>query len=87
LAILYAIPESALYDPNRSQELLQTLIKDYPTSRHIPEAKLLIRLNEEITKLEHEAQEKSRRAKELSDELERLKEIDLRGTRSRPPDY
>jgi outer membrane protein assembly factor BamD (BamD/ComL family) len=81
LALAQATPGSSAYDPPGSAQALRRLLAGYPQSPLRPQAELLLRLQEEVSKLRADLGKRDERVKELARELERLKKIDM----DRPP--
>jgi len=53
------------------------LIREYPQSTYLAPARMILSLRAEIVRLQSDAKAREERVKQLSDELERLKKIDL----------
>jgi tetratricopeptide (TPR) repeat protein len=85
LAICYAFPDSPVHDLAKAEELLNGLVSD-PDTAHGSDAELLLRLGAQIRALRTANSRQTREIEQLSDELERLKEIDLQTPRSSVPD-
>ncbi|MBI4443279.1 MAG: tetratricopeptide repeat protein [Acidobacteria bacterium] len=85
LALMYLFPESPLRDQPLALEMLQKLVADFPQSLHRPEAEFLLRLHQEAEGLRSDLSKRDQRIKELTQELERLKQIDMQRRPSRPP--
>lgn len=78
LGVIYATPGSAAYDPQRSVEILETLIRVYPGSSYTAEAVLLRNLQLAIGDLETEVTEDRVRLTELQVDLAE-RETELEG--------
>jgi len=69
LGVIFATPGSSAYDPARSIEILEQLMKVYPGSGYTPEAMLLRNLQLKITDLATELTEDRLRLAELEVDL------------------
>lgn len=78
LAVIHALPASPLRDPAQSASLLQQLMKRFPESPLRPQAELLLGLQSEIDRLRTDVSKRDERIRDLTRELERLKQIDMR---------
>jgi hypothetical protein len=67
----------------KSQEQFKRLVSLFPRSPYSVEARLILGLQSDIEKLKTEARSREDRIKKLTDELERLKKIDLERQTSR----
>ncbi len=72
LGLMHVLPGSPLHDLRRGREYFATLIERYPRSPFRSAAEYLIALQREVKELRHES-------KELRDQLEEIKRIDLGG--------
>ena len=84
----------------KAQAPLQTLIAEYPQSRYRPEAEYILSLQTEVEKLRLESRDRDEKMRaqdgmirdrdekirRLTQELERIKKIDLERRPSRPPE-
>jgi len=84
LALAYAFPESPVYSAPQSMQLLQQVAR-LPESQYKPEAQLLLRLLEGTDRLKADVSKRDERIKELTRELEKLKQIDMQRRPIRPP--
>jgi len=85
LAVSHALPDSPVYDPDRTEELLGGIVADR-NSKYKPEAQHLLTLIRQIRTLRAATAEQTREIERLSSELEKLKEIDLKVQPSGQPD-
>jgi len=92
LAMAYGVAEAPAQDLPKGMQLLQQLVKQYPSSPFKPPAMLLIRLQDEVTKLKDDvtklradATKRDEKVKELTTELEKLKKIDMERRPTRVP--
>ena len=61
----------------RSLEQFKLLLSRFPQSPYCPEARFILSLQGEIDKLKEDTKSRDDKIKKLTDELERLKKIDL----------
>jgi tetratricopeptide (TPR) repeat protein len=73
-------------DLQQSQAALKRLISESPNSPYRSQAELILRLQAQIEKLRADTKERDERIKRLSEELQKLKDIDLQRKPSRPPE-
>lgn len=86
LAMAHAFPESPVRNLPKAMQLLQQLVRLFPQSSPFkPQAEFLLRLQEEVERLRANISERDERIRELTRELERLKQIDMQRRPSRPP--
>lgn len=92
LGLAHALPGSLVYDWTQATSYLKQLTDAFPQSLYAREARLILALHEDLRHLQGEVErlqgdvvKREAKIKQLSDELERLKEIDLRRRPSRPP--
>jgi outer membrane protein assembly factor BamD (BamD/ComL family) len=84
LALAYAIPGHASYNPARSTELFGRLVALFPQSPLKPQAEYILRLQAESENLKAGVKERDERIRLLREELDKLKKIDLERRPSRP---
>jgi hypothetical protein len=92
LAISYALPGYPVHDPQKAMSLLKRLTASFPDSPYKPQAQFILELQTELEKLKAEVRERDERVRErderikrLTNELEKLKKIDMERRPSRPP--
>jgi len=92
LALAYGVAEGPAQDLPKGMQLFQQLVKQYPASPFKPPAVLLLRLQDDVTKLkadltrrDADVTKRDEKVKELAKELEKLKEIDMRRRPTRVP--
>ena len=85
LALSHAFPESPVRDIPKALELLHDLIRRFPQSPYKPQAEFLLSLQEEVEKLRTDVSKRDERVRDLTQELEKLKQIDMQRRPSRPP--
>ena len=77
LAIAYALTCAAPECRTKSPDQFKRLISRYPQSPYTAEARFILGLQTDIEKLITDAKAREDRIKKLTDELDRLKKIDL----------
>ncbi len=92
LAISYALPGYPAHDPQKAMSLLKRLTASFPDSPYKPQAQFILELQGDIEKLKSEVRDREERIRErddrikrLTNELEKLKQIDMERRPSRPP--
>ena len=70
-------PECRVRSLERSEEQLKRLMSTYPKSPYSAEARVILGLQADIDRLTADVKSRDERIKKLTDELERLKKIDL----------
>jgi TolA-binding protein len=83
LAQAYAMPGTGSTDQNKSIAVLKQLIEQYPASPHRIRATLLLSLQSELLQLTADAQKRERLVKQLTTEIDKVKQIDA-DRRKRP---
>ncbi len=84
LALLHADPESALWDPAKAGELLAPLAQE-TDSKYQAQASILALLLTRLTKIEGQYASTKSELRRVSEELEKIKEIDRARRRDRQP--
>jgi len=77
LAFCHALPESPVRNMPQATSLLKQLVKRFPKSLYRPQAEFLLGMQGEMEKLRSDVSARDDRIKELTQELERLKQIDM----------
>ncbi len=85
LALTRAIPSSPVRDLPRAMNDLRHLVVRFPQSPFRAQAEMLLGLQGEIDKLQVDVGKRDERIRELSQELERLKRIDMQRRPSGSP--
>jgi len=92
LAISYALPGYPAHDPQKAMSLFKRLTASFPDSPYKPQAQFILELQGDIEKLKSEVRDREERIRErddrikrLTNELEKLKQIDMERRPSRPP--
>ena len=83
LAIAYAWPGTGSTDQNKSITVLKQLIEQYPASPYRIQANLFLSLQSELLQLTADAQKRERLVKQLTTEIDKVKQIDA-DRRKRP---
>lgn len=83
LALSYALPGSPIQDLQRAAELFGRFVRDFPDSPLVPQTNLILELQAQIQTLQEGLEAREKRIRELSVELETLKQIDLQRRRPR----
>lgn len=73
-------------DMRQAEAAFKRLITEFPNSRYRGQAEYILGLQQQVEKMRADLREREERIKKLSDELHRLKEIDLQSKPSRPPE-
>lgn len=81
LGVIYALPESPLYDPERAAEILDRLLSINPGGPYSSEAELIRHLQLEVVRTRDELAGDRQRIADLEQELELL-EIELEETQA-----
>ncbi len=85
LALAHAFPGSPVHDLPRANELLKQLVHLHTQSPFRAEAEFLLGLQDEADRLRADVSHRDERIRELTQELERLKRIDMQRRPSRLP--
>ncbi len=86
LAMSHALPGSPVLDLPQAMELFGRLAGEFPQSPFTPQAEFLLRLQAEVDQLRSDLTTRDERIRALTQELERLKQIDMRRLPARSPD-
>ncbi len=78
LGVIYSLACSSGDCRSRSQEQFKRLVSRFPQSPYSAEARFILSLLVDIEKMKDEAKSRDEKVKKLTDELEKLKSIDLR---------
>ena len=85
LALSNALPEGSLHNMPQAMQLLKQLVTQYPKSPLKSQAEFLLRLQDEVNRLRADLGKRDDRIKELTRELEKLKQIDMQRRPTRVP--
>ena len=84
LALSLALTDSSGRNIRRVEEVLKRLVAEFPGSPYKGPAEFILGLQSQVENLKEDIKEKEARIKLLSEELQKLKEIDLQRRPSRP---
>jgi outer membrane protein assembly factor BamD (BamD/ComL family) len=76
--------DSSVRNMRRAEEILKRLVAEFPASPYKGPAEFILGLQLQVESLKEDIKEKEARIKLLSEELQKLKEIDLQRRPSRP---
>jgi hypothetical protein len=76
--------DSSVRNMRRAEEILKRLVAEFPGSPYKGPAEFILGLQSQVESLKEDIKEKEARIKLLSEELQKLKEIDLQRRPSRP---
>ncbi len=83
--LAYALSDDTTDNTSRSRALLQRMVSLYPGSPYTAPASLILKLQADIAGLRDNLKDQQEKVKTLTEELKRLKDIDMRRRPSRPP--
>jgi TolA-binding protein len=86
LGLSRALANDSSRDLTKAETAFKRLITEFPKSQYRSQVEFILGLQAQIERLKSDVKERDDRIKQLSDELRRLKEIDLQRRPSRPPD-
>jgi outer membrane protein assembly factor BamD (BamD/ComL family) len=86
ISLARALSNNAKKSLRRADEALKRLVAEFPTSPYKGPAELILGLLTQVESLQSDLKEKDAKIKQLSEELQKLKEIDMQRRPSRPPD-
>ncbi len=72
-------------NPRQAEDALKRLVSEFPKSPYAESAEMIADLQTQIEGLKSDIREKEIKVKQLSEELQKLKDIDLQRRPSRPP--
>ncbi len=84
LGLSLALTDSSGRNMRRAEEVLKRLVAEFPGSPYKGPAEFILGLQSQVESLKEDIKEKEARIKLLSEELQKLKEIDLQRRPSRP---
>jgi len=85
LGLSRALSDNSNRNMRRAEEALKRLIAEYPSSPYKAPAEFILELQTQVESLLLDLKEKEAKIKQISEELQKLKEIDLQRRPSRPP--
>ena len=86
LAMSHAFPGSSVRNLPQAMERFGQLVSEFPHSPFAPQAEFLLRLQAEVDQLRSDLTTREERIRALTQELERLKQIDMRRLPAQSPD-
>ena len=78
LAMIYLAPESGLRDVRAALGLLDKVGREWPEGPFAAQSRFLLSVHRELTRLRTQVENQQAQVKQLNDELQALKEIDLK---------
>jgi hypothetical protein len=84
IGLSYAVAEGSGRNMRRAEEALKRLVAEFPASPYKGPAEFILGLQSQVESLKVDIKEKEARIKLLSDELQKLKDIDLQRRPSLP---
>jgi hypothetical protein len=84
LGLSLAMTDSSGRNMRRAEEVLKRLVAEFPDSPYRGPAEFILGIQSQVESLKEDVKEKEARIKLLSEELQKLKEIDLQRRPSRP---
>ncbi len=85
LGLSYALSDSSPPGLKKSKSRLERLITFYPDSHYRPQARLILDLQNQLDQRVSELQGMEERIRQLTEEIGKLKKIDMERQPSRPP--
>jgi outer membrane protein assembly factor BamD (BamD/ComL family) len=86
LGLCRTLANDSSRDLRQAEAAFKRLIAESPRSQYRHEAEFILGLEAQIEKLKSDAREREDKIKRLSEELQKLKEIDMQRRPSRPPE-
>jgi len=86
LGLSLALGNESSRDLQQAEVAFKRLISEFPKSPHRSQAEFILRLQAQIADLKSDLKERDDRIKRLSEELQKLKEIDMQRRPSRTPE-
>jgi outer membrane protein assembly factor BamD (BamD/ComL family) len=83
LGLSRALASGPLKDMRQAEIALKRLISEFPTSQYRNQAEFILGIQAQIERLRQDVKERDERIKQLSEELQALKEIDMQRRPSR----
>ncbi len=84
LALSHALSGGSDRNLRRAESALKRLISEFPYSQYRRQAEFILKLWDQIDKLKLDIEEREKRIEQLSEELQKLKEIDIQRRPSSP---
>jgi tetratricopeptide (TPR) repeat protein len=86
LGLSLALGNDSSRDLQQAEAAFRRLISEFPKSPYRGQAEFIVRLQAQIEKLRSDMKERDDKIKQLSEELQKLKEIDMQRKPSRAPE-
>jgi len=86
LGLSHALANDTSRDMRQAEAVLKRLITEFPNSPYKNQAEFILGLQAQIEKLRSDVKDREDKIKRLSEELQKLKEIDLQRRPSHPPE-
>jgi len=86
LGLSRALANDSSRDTRLAEAAFKRLISECPTSPYRSQAEYILGLQQQVDKMRSDLKDREERLKKLSEELQKLKEIDLQRRPSRPPE-
>jgi len=86
LGLSHALANDSSRDLRQTEVVLKRLITEFPSSPYKNQAEFILGLQAQIEKLRSDVKDREDKIKRLSEELQKLKEIDLQRRPSHPPE-
>ena len=84
LGLSYAMPDSSIRDMARAAGYFKQLVELSPQGQYASEARLILALEADVERLQSDVARRAEQVRQLSGELEKIKEIDLQRRPARP---
>ena len=85
LGLCYSLADNSAAGLRKARDRFERLIALYPNSPYKPQAKVIMALQDQIEQKAAELQNNEERIRQLTEELNKLKKIDMQRQPSRPP--
>ncbi len=86
MGLSYALSGNSSKNRLQAEAALKRLITEFPNSQYKSQAEFILMLQAQIEALKSDVKKREMRIKQLSEELQKLKEIDMQRRPSRPPE-
>ena len=84
VGLSYALADNSGKGARRAEDALKRLLQNFPESPYASPARLILSLQEQVESMKSDLREKEARIRQLSEELQKIKEIDLQRRPPRP---
>ena len=85
LGLCYSLADNSAAAFRKARDRFERLIALYPNSPYKPQAKVIMALQDQLEQRAAELQNNEERIRQLTEELNKLKKIDMQRQPSRPP--